>query len=103
MLKVQKDQVDLAVVETAALAEKTASADFEQLASQHLKREPAQQAETVGKQLEQSADLAALGRLVGTAMENFTHNGFNKFLSEDENGHKHEKRGGITCEDKGEP
>lgn len=61
---VKVDQADLAGVETAALAEKTASADFEQLASQHLEKEPAQQAETVGKQLEQSVVLAVLGPLV---------------------------------------
>lgn len=74
MLKVQKGQVDLAGVETAALAEKTASADFERLASQRLKREPAQPAETVGKQPEQSVALAVLGPLVETVKIRETHN-----------------------------
>lgn len=61
-------------METAALAEKTASADFEQLASQYLEKEPAQQAETVGKQLEQSVALAALGPLVETVKITESHN-----------------------------
>ena len=72
MLNVWKDQVDLAGEETAAVAEKTALAYFEQLASRHLKMEPAQQAETVGKQLEQSAVLDVVGLIVETVKENFT-------------------------------
>jgi hypothetical protein len=69
---VQYAQADLALKVTAELVEKTAVAGFDSQASQHLKDNPALQAETVEILMEQIAVLAAL-ELAETAVEEISH------------------------------
>lgn len=69
----QYAQADLALKVTAELVEKTAVAGFDSQASQHLKENPALQAETVGIPMEQMAVLAVLEQLAETAVEEISH------------------------------